>query len=300
MVYIWKEEWVGFVLRGYYTKAIYTQLVAEVELIASLCVYGDDILVLFFKNGGVFLMMAMIETYFLWFLVYSFVGWVFETIVCSVAQKRFVIRGFLNGPYCPIYGFGGIFNLLLLGKINNPFLIFLAAFFLTGILEYITSWGLEKLFHARWWDYSDKKFNIKGRVYLKGGLTFALLSLLQLKFLQPLVATYTAMVSANIRSFIALILLIGFLVDVVYTVTKLAELNQLLRNTPLLLGETAVKKLYEKINGKYYKINSQIKRTIKSFPRLKSVHYNDFLDEVKEYIRNRKKKDKESDEESTP
>ena len=92
MVYIWKEEWVGFVLRGYYTKAIYTQLEAEVELIASLCVYGDDILVLFFKNGGVFLMMAMIETYFLWFLVYSFVGWVFETIVCSVAQKRFVIR----------------------------------------------------------------------------------------------------------------------------------------------------------------------------------------------------------------
>ncbi|MFA5468990.1 MAG: putative ABC transporter permease, partial [Sphaerochaetaceae bacterium] len=96
--------------------------------------------------------MAIIETYFLWFFFYSVIGWIYETILCSVAQKRFINRGFFNGPYCPIYGFGALLNILLLSEIKNLFLLFLAAFLLTTILEYVSSWGLEKLFHARWWD----------------------------------------------------------------------------------------------------------------------------------------------------
>ena len=85
--------------------------------------------------------MAFVETYFLWFMFYSVVGWVYETVICSVIQKRFVNRGFLNGPYCPIYGFGAILNILALGKVHNPFLLFFDAALLTGVLEYMTFVG---------------------------------------------------------------------------------------------------------------------------------------------------------------
>lgn len=92
-------------------------------------------------------------------MFYSIVGWVYESLICSVGARHFVNRGFLNGPYCPIYGFGAVFDLILLGKIENPFLLFLLGAIVTCTLEYLTSYGMEKIFHARWWDYS------KGRIY---------------------------------------------------------------------------------------------------------------------------------------
>lgn len=64
------------------------------------------------------------ETLFLWFMIYSVVGWIYESILCSVAQKKFINRGFLNGPYCPIYGSGAVLVILVLGKLTNPFLLF--------------------------------------------------------------------------------------------------------------------------------------------------------------------------------
>ncbi|HHY52695.1 MAG TPA: putative ABC transporter permease, partial [Clostridiales bacterium] len=108
--------------------------------------------------------MRMVETYFLWFVFYSILGWVYETILCSTLEKRFINRGFLNGPYCPIYGFGALIVIVTLRSVENVVLLFLMAAVLTSTLEYITSWGMEKLFHARWWDYSHKKWNINGRV----------------------------------------------------------------------------------------------------------------------------------------
>ena len=69
--------------------------------------------------------MIEIELYFLWFLLYSFIGWVYESMLYTVRQRKFINRGFLNGPYCPIYGTGAVLNLLILGRMTNPFLLFL-------------------------------------------------------------------------------------------------------------------------------------------------------------------------------
>lgn len=107
----------------------------------------------------------------LYFFLYSFLGWAQETVQCSIKERRFVNRGFLNGPICPIYGCGAllIFTFLLPIKrgIASPFLavplVFLCGAVIASALEYVTSWVMEKLFHARWWDYSDKKWNINGR-----------------------------------------------------------------------------------------------------------------------------------------
>lgn len=99
-------------------------------------------------------MALTLEYLFLWFLLYAFIGWVYESVLVSVSERRWVNRGFLNGPLCPIYGCGAVLAIVLLHDFTNPIEIFLISSFGASILEYITSWGMEKLFRARWWDYS--------------------------------------------------------------------------------------------------------------------------------------------------
>lgn len=119
-------------------------------------------------------MITTLEHYFLWFLFYSFVGWMYESILVSCQQHRLVNRGFLNGPLCPIYGTGAILGVAILGNVHNPIIIFLISMVGATILEYTTSWVMEQLFHARWWDYSNFRFNLQGRVCLLGALIFGL------------------------------------------------------------------------------------------------------------------------------
>lgn len=85
---------------------------------------------------------------FLWLLFYSFAGWVYESILCSITERKWVNRGFLYGPLCPIYGSGAILILLALGRLTNPLVLFLSGMALCSILEYAVSWLMEKLFHA--------------------------------------------------------------------------------------------------------------------------------------------------------
>ena len=120
--------------------------------------------------------MKTIETWFLWLMIYSVIGWVYESTICSIGQRKLINRGFLNGPYCPIYGTGAVLVLLVLGRIQNPVLLFFAGAVLTCSVEYLTSWLMEKLFHARWWDYSKRKCNIGGRVCLIGAVVFGAFS----------------------------------------------------------------------------------------------------------------------------
>ena len=129
----------------------------------------------------------------LYFFIYSFLGWLMETILCSINERRFVNRGFLNGPICPIYGVGlsliFIFLIPVRDRIENIFVevvvIFLCGTMLATIVEYLVSWLMEKLFHARWWDYSDYKYNINGRVALVISMAWGFLSVGVLYWAQP-------------------------------------------------------------------------------------------------------------------
>lgn len=116
--------------------------------------------------------LIVVERFFLYWLAYSFAGWVWETGLSVVLRKRFEDRGMLNGPICPIYGFGGLLVVVLLHDVNNPLSLFLSSGVLACTLEYASSWAIEKLYHMRFWDYSGKPFNINGRVYLNGFLAF--------------------------------------------------------------------------------------------------------------------------------
>ena len=119
-----------------------------------------------------------VRVYFLLFIIFSVLGWIMEVTCKLIQYKRFINRGFLIGPYCPIYGCGGILITLLLNRyISDPFVLFVMAILLCGTLEYLTSWFMEKAFKARWWDYSQRKFNLNGRVCLGTIIPFGILGL---------------------------------------------------------------------------------------------------------------------------
>ena len=115
--------------------------------------------------------MIIFLNYFLLFIIYSFLGWLIEIIVCSISEKHFTPRGFLIGPYCPIYGFASIIMITLLNKyFNDPLIVFILSAIIASVLEYFTSYIMEKIFNARWWDYSDRKLNINGRICLENSV----------------------------------------------------------------------------------------------------------------------------------
>ena len=103
-----------------------------------------------------------------YFFIYGFLGWCCEVIYAAIIDGKFVNRGFLNGPICPIYGFGVLFVLTLLEPIRENFLfLFIGSVILTSVLEFITGFLLEKVFKMKWWDYSNERFNIHGYICLK-------------------------------------------------------------------------------------------------------------------------------------
>lgn len=120
-------------------------------------------------------------------LFYSFAGWCGEMVYCSLGQRKLCEkRGFLNGLLCPIYGHGALVVLWALhGGAENPILTFILGGILTSVVEYITSFAMEKLFHMRWWDYSKKRFNINGRVCLLNSTLFGLASVLLCHVIHP-------------------------------------------------------------------------------------------------------------------
>ncbi len=120
------------------------------------------------------------------FYWYSFLGWAVESAICSSTGKKLVNRGFLNGPVCPVYGVGALVCIYLLYPVQDyPVLLYLFGTILVSVVEYFTGWLLETLFHARWWDYSHYRFNLKGRVCLPNALFFGVLALFAMKVLHP-------------------------------------------------------------------------------------------------------------------
>ena len=130
--------------------------------------------------------MVIFLYYFLLFIIYSFLGWCIESLYCMIRQRKVVSRGFLIGPYCPIYGWAALIMILLLQRyLNDPIVLFVMGAVIASIIEYITSLFMEKIFHARWWDYSHIKFNVNGRICLTNSVLFGLLCIVLLYIVNP-------------------------------------------------------------------------------------------------------------------
>ena len=151
------------------------------------------------------------------FFVYAFLGWCIEVTLKYFQFHRFINRGFLAGPWLPIYGSGAVLITVavravspLESSIGTTFLI---AFLLCGTLEYLTSYIMEKRFHARWWDYSQKPMNLHGRIWIGNLILFGLGGVLIVNVFNPLLARLAEHMSLQLRESLALVLSILFAAD---------------------------------------------------------------------------------------
>lgn len=160
-------------------------------------------------------MINQILNIFLLFVIYSVLGWILEVFVVGINAKKFVNRGFLIGPYCPIYGTGSVLMVLMLNKYKGDYLaLFVLGATVCSILEYLTSYIMEKLFKARWWDYSNDKFNINGRICLRNAVAFGVLGTVLVEFVNPFIQSLILKLSMPIYYILCAVLFVIFVTDV--------------------------------------------------------------------------------------
>lgn len=173
----------------------------------------------------------MIVNYILFFCIYSFVGWVLETTYASLRSRKFVSRGFLKGPFLPIYGFGALLIIIssswIYSKYNTGLISIgislIASIFLVTLLEYITGFALEKLFNERWWDYSNNYMNIKGYVCLEFSLIWGMLAFVVIQIIQPRLVQLTLETPVLLTSLLSLCFLAFITLDTIISVNKLTR-----------------------------------------------------------------------------
>jgi len=156
----------------------------------------------------------------LWmFFIFSFVGWTWEALLYLLYGYSMVNRGFLFGPWLPIYGCGSILILFFLEFLKpHPFYLFLGAALICGMLEYSTSWALEHFAGARWWDYRDNFLNIHGRVCLISLLVFGIAGFLVSYYAAPRLNSCILKCPLRLRKMIAVFLLVLFSIDLIYSI----------------------------------------------------------------------------------
>ena len=192
---------------------------------------------------------ALLHTIF-FFFVYAFLGWCVEVAYAAITTRELVNRGFLNGPICPIYGCGMTVMIAVLGRFTMPssdmawYQNVLVAFFggmvITTLVELVGGYILYKMFHTRWWDYSDKPFNIGGYICPQFSLLWGLGSVLMIKVVHPLLARGSSPMPFNIMLIVDVVLLVLFVVDVAASTAAAIGLNKYLREIDELRAKLRV------------------------------------------------------------
>ena len=207
-----------------------------------------------------------IKLYFILYIIYSFIGWVIEVIATSKDNKGFVNRGFLIGPYCPIYGTCALLMILILPNQENIFLLFLMSLLICSISEYLTSYVMEKLFKARWWDYSSRRFNLNGRICLKMSLGFGLLGVILVRYVNPFITSYLIKIPNNIVDIIFYILIIIFAIDNIISFKVVLKIKE----TTKFIKMDNTKVITEKVKA-ILGNSFLVKRLLKAFPDFRVI-----------------------------
>lgn len=202
--------------------------------------------------------MKIIVIYILFWL-YSFLGWLMETTLVSLRSKKFINRGFLMGPYCPIYGTGGVLLLVLSPYKDSPFLVFILSIVICSIIEYLTSYILEMIYKVRWWDYSNRMFNLNGRVCLFNSVCFGLLGMLMVSYLNPIFLNLITSLSDTILIIIALTILIITLIDMSITFSIMFDI----RETIINLKEKTITSIFKKNQDNTEEVSKRVKNILK-------------------------------------
>lgn len=210
------------------------------------------------------------------FIIYSILGFIIEVIFAS--KKKFVNRGFLIGPYCPIYGTSIILIMIIFQKIQNPFLLFIMITIICSINEYLTSYIMEKLFKARWWCYSKKPYNINGRICLGNSFLFGIGGFILIKYIHPFISLIIFNLSNKTINIFFYSLFLIFIVDNIVSFQVIIKI----KNVTKFIKMDNTKEINEKIK-EIFNNSCLTKRLLLAFPDFKII-----INDIKERIRGRK------------
>lgn len=253
-----------------------------------------------------------------YFIIYSFLGWCLESIYKTIIFKKPVNSGFLYGPFCPIYGMGAIMMIIASKECNNIFIIFLIGLIIFTVWEYLVAVILEKFFKAKYWDYSNIKFNFQGRICLKNSIYWGILGVVLMFIIQPNMSTFVSKIPQDIILYINIILCLTIIVDASITAFKIMFIDKKI-NQVFEIGEKIKEKLLEikntdnieksykdslnkaikELKTKQYilkiKIYKRIIRLKKAFPEMNSENLTKFMkekisvDKLRDKLKNMKK-----------
>lgn len=226
------------------------------------------------------------KMYFMLFILYSLIGWIVEVVGILIQEKKFINRGFLIGPYCPIYGVGGVTIILLLNKyMDDPIILFVMAIVICSFLEYFTSYIMEKLFKTRWWDYSNYKFNINGRICLETMWAFGALACFVIYIINPPLISFLESLPTTLFNIISYSIMVIFLIDIIISFKIISNVKVTAKNGKKDSTEEMTKYVREALSKKSL-LN---KRLINAFPNLQA-HIKNIKDGIKKEIDNSRKK----------
>lgn len=248
-----------------------------------------------------------------YFIIYSFLGWVLESIFRSFCEKKIINTGFLRGPICPIYGCGAIIMILFLKNFSNSkILLFIMSIIFLSLWEYIVGVILEKLFKTKYWDYSDHKFNYKGRICLTNSIAWGFLGVLFIDFIHPCIVKLLKNVDILYLKIIVPILLILILTDAIIsivktknikgTLEKVEKLNEQIKeklaeikrqnqekNTTSENLQLLINKINKRKNKELRKLYKRVYRLKRAFPAIDTKEFRDILNRKVE-LKNKKNK----------
>ncbi len=262
------------------------------------------------------------------FYLYCLFGWCFETTYVSINSKKFVNRGFMRGPWIPIYGFGAFVMLIITKPVENSYiLVFLFGMLGATVLELVTGILMESIFKVRYWDYSDEKFNYKGHISLFTSIAWGALSVFLISFFQKIAERLVLSLSENTLKTVIYCISILFIVDVTLSIKAALDIADLLRVMVqskedaknelarmhkrmdvyvAVAGdvkegimeefERRIRMRGEQIRIHKYGIQDFYKRSmIKGNPKMRSRKFSGTIEEIRGYLSNHRKKDAEQE-----
>ncbi len=205
------------------------------------------------------------EKYLIIFYIYSFCGWFLESVGGILNVKKFVNRGFLIGPYCPVYGIGVVLITFFLQKyVNDILVLYFMSVLICGFLEYFTSYIMEKVFHARWWDYHNMKFNINGRICLETLIPFGFVGVWLVKFVNPLIFKLLASMNKTLIVIGFCVITFLFIIDVIISFSVIFKFRRNVKNVESEIKDNTdeiVQKVKEEFEDFKYKISLSLQES---------------------------------------
>lgn len=227
---------------------------------------------------------------FLYFIAYSFLGWCVETTYCCICERRWVARGFLYGPICPIYGVGVLLMILFFAPLAGNLVVFyVTATVVMSAWEYLVGWFLETTTHIKYWDYSDKPFNLKGRICLQISLCWGVLSYITIFWIHPQVVGLFARIPIWLRYSLAGSVMTLLLVDTVTTIRHLALTASLMTKLEAAGQELRLQRSLARaeVSEKLEDIGSRLEDAVRDNERVAALRakYDDLLNRTEKQSR---------------